>query len=879
MLKAFIQNNTNHHFCCSLHSIIKSTNYRISINYHSKLYCSSTTDTNTQSKQSNQITLDYATLFQYVRPEMVQRIQQVIDHESYLTSLSQQIHTKQLYQETLEKKQKHKQPQLHNQKVSKEVFKSLTQVTQGNNDAEEEIMYEPGLDLQELSSLKQFESTFYGPSPLNSFEHLNIDTNLLKVINDIGINMPSHIQQLAIPEILKGNHCVIGSETGTGKTLAFVLPILHAILHDNSITQTKFDPISKFNEYNLSKDNERKYGHKYHPFEFDAEKKYPFVVIIEPNEHLCIQTQKVINEILDRYYDKIYFENRDNKNFYKLKSMSLHGRALLPKSNELMPDILITTPTALITNIHKKHNENRYRSFLSKIKYIVLDEADFLTRTSSRFQLRYLFGKLKELRAQIENNPLKYKLLLPKYIRDENNIASPSLIYRELNKICKPQVIFVGATIPTKGSRNVAQTIREWLDKAVWIRTPGLHNISSHIAQEFRFVPRTMELDILHQVLIQLSKQHFYGIMFETDDDLLHDKVNEIDTSSFDKKHKKRRRRLKKAKNNEQIEWENKQKQLHILVFVNTKKFTRECYKYLLNNGWTNTRCIHSQLHREERKQRLIDFEDGIPHTNDAGEKILKKNILINNEINKNIINEDGTGGGDTFEYKDIANNIHILVTSDFANRGVDFKNVDVIINAQFPNHATDYLHRCGRTGRGGTNTRKDNGRVISFFNEYDLDLAWHIQMSLINQYKNILKNENENENDDEMYEDINRIGTTSVQLDDCFGIEKDSMGEILRDNKGVVGDYKRMSLPRDYQKTIDLTRIDIDDMDEKLLDHILIYAKKEKWINKIRDYDNDNENEVKSDKKELEELIKDRKDKKWKLKVPWPYRLEFASQ
>ena len=881
MLKAFNQ----HKFFPFYNSFIQLNKTQKYLCYHATFHFSSTTDSNKQRKYANQTTLDYATLLQYVRPEMQQRIQHLIDHENYLSSLSHQIQEKQKYLQELEQKEKHKQPQLHNQKLSNLVLESLQK---DDNQDDEHLMYEPGLDLQDLSSITNFKSTFYGPNPLNDFEELNIDKYLIKAINDMGINIPSHIQQLSIPQILKGHNCVVGAETGTGKTIAYVLPILHKLLHDKTVTESKFDPISKFKENHLSQDNNRKSHHKYHPFEFDAEKKFPICLIIQPNEHLCNQVQSVINEILYRYYDAIYFEKR-NSDQYKIKTMSLHGRALLPKSNELMPDILITTPTAMLTNIHKKHNENRYRAFLSKIKYVILDEADYLTRSSSRHQLRYVFTKLKELRQQIEKNPLKYKLLLPKYLRDEEYGATPSLLYKELNKIGKPQMIFVGATIPTQGSRNVAETIRDWLDKAIWIKTPGLHEICGHIAQEFRFVPREMELDILNQILIGLARDHLYKNMFETDDDILYSKDNHEKPMKETGRHKKRKQRAKKPKNAKELEMERKSKSLHILIFVNTKQFTRECYKYLLENGWFNTRCIHSQLHREERKQRMQEFQDSVPCVNtELSDNLIKKNIAINEAITSKDEDDDVDNDDvDNEEYKQVVDNVHLLVTSDFANRGVDFKNVDIVINAQFPDHAIDYLHRCGRTGRGG-NTN-DNGRVISFFNEYDLDLAWHIQMALINQYKKTLKtmenvNINKDNNDASGEQDNNRIGTTSVRLDDCFGVDDYSLSNTLRFKKGRGG-YHRMSLPRDYEKNIDLTRIDLDEMDEKLVDHIIKYAKKEKWINNnknnndfVDDDDNDDIDNDKvrktSDKQLLKDLIEERKEKKRKIRVPWPYQL-----
>ena len=71
------------------------------------------------------------------------------------------------------------------------------------------------------------------------FEDLGLAPALLKAVQEEGYDTPTPIQAQAIPIVLSGADLLAGAQTGTGKTAAFVLPMLHKLSMSRS-TQNKF---------------------------------------------------------------------------------------------------------------------------------------------------------------------------------------------------------------------------------------------------------------------------------------------------------------------------------------------------------------------------------------------------------------------------------------------------------------------------------------------------------------------------------------------------------------------------------------------------------------------------------------------------------------
>ena len=65
---------------------------------------------------------------------------------------------------------------------------------------------------------------------IDSFDTLGLAAPLLQAIKNSGYTTPTPIQAKAIPLALAGKDLMAGAQTGTGKTAAFALPLLHRLV-------------------------------------------------------------------------------------------------------------------------------------------------------------------------------------------------------------------------------------------------------------------------------------------------------------------------------------------------------------------------------------------------------------------------------------------------------------------------------------------------------------------------------------------------------------------------------------------------------------------------------------------------------------------------
>lgn len=271
-----------------------------------------------------------------------------------------------------------------------------------------------------------------------SFKALELDSEILRAIEDCGFESPSEIQAKAIPFVLEGRDLMASAPTGTGKTAAFVLPTLHQLIKSNQASE-----------------------------ENTAKGRAPRVLILTPTRELANQIVK---------------NTRDFGKYTRLYSALLVGGVPYPaqiKSLKRGVDFIIATPGRLID--HMKSD----RIDFSKLELLILDEADrmldmgFLddvkkiAAATPKERQTLLFsatleGPIQKVANQLLNDPVKVQVAgvkekhdsIQQYIhqaddfRHKMNLLRSSLENEDVNQA----IIF---TATKKGADDMATRLRE----------------------------------------------------------------------------------------------------------------------------------------------------------------------------------------------------------------------------------------------------------------------------------------------------------------------------------------------------------------------------------------------------------------------------------
>ena len=211
-----------------------------------------------------------------------------------------------------------------------------------------------------------------------SFSNFNLSKLIIKALSELEYYTPTKVQEKVIPIALNGHDIFVNSETGSGKTACFLLPIVQRIIISRSSKEKK----NKKNKNDMN----------------DSQTIQNQALIIVPTRELALQCNEMLTKFL-KYIDLNYV--------FLCGGLSVENQINQMKNK--IPDIIITTPGRLLDLIYNNKNIS-----LEHVNILVLDEADKLLELGFKdaiFEILELIKKNRNRQTLLFSATLNPKLL------------------------------------------------------------------------------------------------------------------------------------------------------------------------------------------------------------------------------------------------------------------------------------------------------------------------------------------------------------------------------------------------------------------------------------------------------------------------------------
>lgn len=185
-----------------------------------------------------------------------------------------------------------------------------------------------GINFSKYQNIPVKVSGNNAPRPIQSFEESGLRSLLLENVRKSNYTVPTPVQKYSIPVIMANRDVMTCAQTGSGKTAAFLLPILHNLMEEG-VESASFKPVQE-----------------------------PYVVVMSPTRELAVQ---------------IFMEARKFSMGSIIKSAILYGGVSTGhqmRNLEMGCHVLIATPGRLHDFV------GRGKVAFTNLRYLVLDEAD-----------------------------------------------------------------------------------------------------------------------------------------------------------------------------------------------------------------------------------------------------------------------------------------------------------------------------------------------------------------------------------------------------------------------------------------------------------------------------------------------------------------------
>jgi len=228
-----------------------------------------------------------------------------------------------------------------------------------------------------------------------SFSNLKLAPALLQSLQDLNYHTPTPIQESTIPLLLRGQDVAGQAETGSGKTAAYGLPLLHTV--DQQLQQVQ-------------------------------------ALVVVPTRELAVQVRQELKQY--------------GKRITGLKISAFYGGHAFSQERASLahpPQVLVATPGRLTDHI------NRQTIDLSHVQQLVLDEADKLLEMGFEEELDQVIASLPGKRQTV-----LFSATMPDDVKEliSNSLKHPQFIKATAHAL-PDQVKLVGIKVPHTGKKEV----------------------------------------------------------------------------------------------------------------------------------------------------------------------------------------------------------------------------------------------------------------------------------------------------------------------------------------------------------------------------------------------------------------------------------------
>ena len=167
-------------------------------------------------------------------------------------------------------------------------------------------------------------------SPTQWKDMSGLDRRISKALAKLGFVSPTNVQSQCIPLALLGKDVLLKARTGSGKTVAFAVPLLQRVL-----ALREADPSAK---------------------------DYVKCLVLVPTKELCKQAEKVLQDLTYYCREAVTVSTIDGDIAHMQRKHNWNNKA----------DVIISTPGSLVQQVEER------TVVLNKVKCLVIDEADLV---------------------------------------------------------------------------------------------------------------------------------------------------------------------------------------------------------------------------------------------------------------------------------------------------------------------------------------------------------------------------------------------------------------------------------------------------------------------------------------------------------------------